>query len=379
MRVLIAPDKFKGCLPASAVVRAIAGGVRRSSPDATLDECPLADGGEGTLDALLGARPGQRQRARVTGPLGSPVDATWGLLDDGSAVVESALAAGIGLVPRAERNPLRTTSYGVGELILRALDSGARRVVVGLGGSATNDGGAGLLQALGVRFEPSPGAAITGRDLLGLSSIDARGLDARLRDTQILAACDVDSPLFGVLGAAYGFARQKGADASAVAELDQGLRHLASLTAEQRPIDPEAAGAGAAGGMGFGLLAFCGAEATSGAELILDQLGVGRRIAQADLVFTGEGALDAQTLHGKVVSALARRAQAAGVPLVVLTGSEGLPPEQLWEVGIAAAFTICDAPISQVDAESRTEALLSARAAQVFRLWSVAPAQKRWK
>jgi glycerate kinase len=372
VHVLIAPDKFKGSLTANAAALAMAAGVQRAAPPSTVDVCPLADGGEGTVDVVLAALGGERRAARVTGPLGVPVTAYWALLADGTAVIESAAAAGLELVPSAQRNPLHTTSHGVGELLIQALDAGAQRVVIGLGGTATCDGGLGLLQALGARLEPAT-AASRGQDLLALERVDVSALEPRLTSTPLLVACDVAAPLFGPRGAALGFAPQKGASPEIAAELDQALERLAQLTRAARPLaDPLAAGAGAAGGLGFVLSTWCGAALTSGADFVLDAVGIDERLARADYVLSGEGALDAQTLQGKVVWALAQRAARASTPVVVLTGAERLPVESAWDAGITAVFGICDAPLSPDEARTRAAALVEQRAAQVCRVWASA-------
>ena len=369
MHILIAPDKFKGSLTAAAAARAMAAGVRRASAEATLDLCPLADGGEGTVDVVLAALGGERRVARVTGPLGDAVTAHWALLADGTALIESASAAGLELVPAPQRSPLHATSRGVGELVVHALDAGARRIVIGLGGTATCDGGLGLLQALGARLEPEA-APFRGRDLLALERIDLSGLPPRLLNTPLLAACDVAAPLFGRQGAALGFAPQKGASPELVVELERALVRLSERIRLERPLaDPFAKGSGAAGGLGFALRA-CGAELTSGADFVLDAVDIDARLRRADWVLSGEGAVDAQTLQGKVVAALARRAARNDAAVVVLTGAERLPPEPLWDAGVAAAFSICDAPLSQAAASARAAELVELRAAQVCRLWS---------
>jgi len=375
VHILIAPDKFKGSLTAEAAAAAIGAGVRRALPDATIDACPLADGGDGTVDVLLSAQAGERRTARVTGPLGTPITAHWALLTDGTAVIESATAAGLALVPQHERDPLRTTSRGVGELLLHALDAGPRRIVIGLGGTATCDGGLGLLSALGAHVDPAT-EPFRGGDLLALRGVDVSALDRRLLDAHLIAACDVASPLFGPQGAALMFAPQKGASPQTAAELDRALAKLSELARRALPsADPSAAGTGAAGGLGFALSAFCGAELTSGAELVLDAVGITPRLARADWVLTGEGALDQQTLQGKVVARLARRAAAVHAPVVALTGAERLSVEQLSSSGITASFTLCDGPLSPDDAKLRARELLEARAAQVCRLWIAASAR----
>lgn len=375
-RVLVAPDKFKECLSASEVARAIAEGVARAVPTASIDLCPVADGGDGTVNALLEARGGRTFTAGVTGPLGSRVSALWALLPDGTAVIESASAAGLALVPPGARNPLSTTTFGIGELVRHALDAGARRVIMGLGGTATSDGGLGFAQALGVRFEgiDEPG---TGAHLTKLRGIDRSGLDQRLQAVELLGACDVQNPLLGPSGAARTFAPQKGASPEQVEELERGLSEISRLAAARHlPADPGAPGTGAAGGLGFGLVAFCGAKLVGGAKLVLDALDFAGRARAHDLVLTAEGRLDRQTLSGKAVLEVARQAGASGVPTVVLTGAESVPAEELWEAGITAAFSICDGPLGLADAKARARELLSNRAAQVMKLWSAVPPRR---
>jgi glycerate kinase len=370
VHILVAPDKFKGSLTADAAATAISLGVTDAQPNASIDCCPIADGGEGTTEALIRALGGQRLSERVTGPLGTPILASWALLGDGTAVVESAAAAGLHLIEAANRNPLHTTTFGVGELIRAALDHGAHRIIVGLGGTGTTDGGAGMARALGLCFAPAT-AKGTGGELASLSALDATGLDPRLRRRQIVAACDVHNPLFGPNGAAHAFAPQKGASPSEVLKLDGGLCHWASLVAPRAPgIDPHAFGMGAAGGLAFGLAAWCGATLASGARLILDCLRFSERMRRADLVLTGEGQIDAQTVHGKAVSEVGRRGREQGIPVVALTGAERLPALELWSAGIAAAFSICDGPLSFHESQARAAALLRSRAAQIVRLWA---------
>lgn len=318
MRIVVAPDKLKGCLSAGAAAGALARGVRRARPDAEVVELPIADGGEGTLAALLAARGGEAREAQVTGPLGEPVVARWGLFPDGTALVESAEAIGLWRVPPERRDPLRATSRGVGELIRAALGSGARRITVALGGSATVDGGAGMFQGLGARLldaggrEPGPG----GGALESLARIDAGPLDV----VELVAACDVDAPLLGPHGAARAYGPQKGADPPAVEGLERGLARWAELLARDlgRAV-ADLPGAGAAGGLGAGLAAL-GARLVPGADFVLDALELERRLAGTALVVTAEGALDATTLRGKATWAVCRRARRAGVPCVAVGG-----------------------------------------------------------
>lgn len=363
MKVVIAPDKLKGSLSARAAARAIARGARRALPGAELELCPLADGGEGTLEALLDARGGERRTLRVTGPLGAPVEASWALLADGTAVIEMAQVAGLLSIPEAERDPTRTTTYGVGELVRAALEAGAPKIVVAVGGSGTNDGGAGMAQALGVRFEGAS-EPLTGADLGRVAGIDRSGRDRRLDAVEVVVACDVDNPLLGECGATRVYARQKGASEEQIETLERGLARLAMLAGTSGDFP----GAGAAGGLGFGLVAFAGARVESGAELVLDAVGLDRRLDGARLLITGEGRLDAQSLAGKLVIAAARRAAAKGVPSVALVGAVADDVTHARAPELTAWLSICDRPESEAAAMRRAAELLEAAAENLLRL-----------
>lgn len=327
MKIVVAPDSFKESLDALAVAEAIAAGMAEVLPDAAFDLVPMADGGEGTLAALVAATGGRHREMTVTGPRGERLNAAFGLLGDGhTAALELAAASGLALVPPDARNPLLTTSYGTGELIRAALDQGVGTLIVGIGGSATVDGGGGLLQALGVRFYTASGAEIampmTGARLGEVARVDVSGLDPRLPHTQLRIACDVDNPLLGPHGAAAVFGPQKGADAAQVAQLDAGLarfydvvEHTLGISVRSRP------GAGAAGGVGAALLAFLRAELRPGVDLVIDAVDLPSRLRGAALVVTGEGRLDSQTLHGKTPHGVARAARALGIPVIAIGGS----------------------------------------------------------
>lgn len=322
MRVLVCPDKFRGTLVAAEAAEAIATGWRRARPGDDLDVAPMADGGEGTAEAIAGAG-SRRVRARVRGPLGDPVDAGIALRADGTAVVESASAAGIALLAPTRRNPRRTSTLGVGDLVRVALDRSAREVLVCLGGSATNDGGAGMATALGARFLDASGSPIRegGEGLLDLARIDVAGLDARLAGVRVTGLADVRNPLTGPRGASAVFGPQKGASDDDVWLLDRALRHLAAVAGRDLGVSPsEEPGAGAAGGLGFGLVAFVGARLRPGAAAVADAIDLEARVREADLVITGEGALDATSLDGKVVGHVLALARAAGIPAVVVCG-----------------------------------------------------------
>lgn len=377
MRWLVCPDSFKDCLPAAAVAEALAGGLRAGDPNAEVRCLPLADGGEGTVAALLAATGGEARRTRVTGPLGAPVEADWGLLPDGTAVLELAAAAGLELVPPAQRDPRRTTTRGVGELLRAALDAGCTRVVLGIGGSATNDAGAGLAQALGYRLldaadrDLAPGGAA----LAELARIDASGADPRLARVAVRVACDVDNPLTGPAGASAVYGPQKGADPAAVAQLDAALAHWARVAARDLGADVAAVpGAGAAGGVGAGLIAYCGAQLVSGAELVLDTVDFDAAAAAADVVLVGEGRLDGSTARGKLVAAVARRAAALGRPVVAVAGAVEATPDELAALGLRAAWALPDAPLSLDEALTRAPELLHAAGFNLARLYGASSA-----
>jgi glycerate kinase len=329
MRVLVAPDKFRGTLTARQAAEAIESGWRRERPEDLLDLVPLADGGEGTLDALVPPEAGRRIRRLVTGPLGGAVEAEAGIRD-GVGVVEMARASGLELLAADHRDAVRATSRGTGELMAAVLAEGVSMLLVCLGGSATNDGGVGMAAALGGRFLDDHLRPIAdgGGALLELATIDVRPVLDAVRTVEVVAVTDVDNPLCGPSGASSIFGPQKGAGPDDVLLLDRALRHLAAVAARDlgmdRSRDP---GAGAAGGLGFGLLAFTGARLRPGVEVVMEAVGFEGRIREADLVITGEGSLDAQSLHGKVPAGVLRAAQTAGVPAAILCGVASVQPE----------------------------------------------------
>jgi glycerate 2-kinase len=326
MRVLIAPDKFRGTLTAAQAARAVASGWRRTRPGDTVVEVPMADGGEGTLDALVEALDGARHPARVHGPLNDPVDAEFGIVSGPSgvtAVVEMARASGLALIGEARRDPTRTSSVGTGELIRTAVGHGPTEIIVCIGGSATNDGGSGLAQALGVRLLSLSGGEIGpgGASLLDLERIDVSGLEPAVTRTRFLVACDVDNPLTGPRGASVVYGPQKGATSTDVLLLDRALGHMAAVIYRDLGLDVRnLPGGGAAGGLGAGMVAFLGAHLRPGVDVVMDAVGLDRRLAAADLVLTGEGAVDRQSIHGKVPGGVIGAARAAGVPAIVLCG-----------------------------------------------------------
>lgn len=376
MKIVIAPDSFKESLSAAGVARALARGLRQALPEAELIECPLGDGGEGTLDAVLAATDGEVREAQVTGPLGEPVTARWGwLAEQRTAFVEMASASGLELVPKARRDVRVATSRGTGELLQAALDAGAERLVLAIGGSATNDGGAGLLQALGARLLDAQGQALApgGAALANLASIDLAALHPRLAEVAVVIAADVDNPLCGPQGASHVFGPQKGASPEQVQELDGALAHFATITAATLGRDVrEQPGAGAAGGVGFAALAFLGATFRPGIEVVADLVGLEEALVGADLALTGEGRLDGQTLRGKTPAGVLRLAQRQGVPVVAVAGSLGEGYDALYEQGLAAAFSLVPGPLSLDEALAQAEVLLERTARDIGRLWRTA-------
>ncbi len=372
MRIVVAPDSFKEALSARQVCEAIARGIRRARPDATIDLLPMADGGEGTVDALVAATNGQLRESTVTGPLGEPVRACWGLLGDGggTAVLEMAAASGLGLVPPDRRNPLLTTTFGTGELIAAALDSGVRRILIGIGGSATNDGGTGAAEALGVRFVDRNGrvlpSGLSGGQLGRIARVDVASRDPRIGRVPIEVACDVDNPLCGPRGAAAVYGPQKGADPESVRILDANLAHMADVI--QRDLGKDVRdipGAGAAGGLGAGLLAFFDAKLRPGIQMVMDALRFSERIAGADLIITGEGRLDRQSMMGKLIEGVGRAAKSAGVPVIALVGSVGQGADDAREV-LESYHCITPPDLSPTDALPQTATRLEETAARVL-------------
>ena len=371
MRVVLAPDKFKGSLSAPEAARAMARGVIAVAADAEIDLAPMADGGEGTVEALVAATGGGFREAVVGGPLGEPVHARFGMLGDGrTAVVEMASASGLVLLPGDRRDPWRATTRGTGELLLAAIEAGARRVIVGIGGSATNDGGAGLGQALGFRLLDASGHDLEpgGGALSRLDRIDASGRDPRLAGVAVSVACDVDNPLCGPRGASAVYGPQKGASPGIIADLDRNLAHYAQVVA--RDLGPEIrdlAGAGAAGGLGGGLVAFASGRLEPGVALVIDAVDLARRLRGADLCLTGEGAIDASSAFGKTAVGVARLARSFGCPTIALAGTIGHGAESVLAEGIDAYFSLCDGPMDLTEAVARSAELLERAAAQAVR------------
>ena len=380
MKIIIAPDSFKESLTALEVAEAIETGFKRIFPHAEYVKVPMADGGEGTVQSLVDATQGELIQTEVTAPLGNKVMATWGLSGDKqTAIIEMAVASGLHLVPLNQRNPLLTTSFGTGELIRAALDFGVNKIILGIGGSATNDGGVGMLQALGIRCLDHQGQEIGfgGKNLANIQQIDLSALDPRLQQVEIEVACDVTNPLCGDNGASAIFGPQKGANAEMVKQLDQALAHFAQQVKAQLDLNiRDQAGAGAAGGMGGGVLLLPKVRLKSGVNIVLDTVQLSDKLQDADLVITGEGRMDGQTAQGKTPVGVALAAKTANKPVIAIVGCLREDYEVVYDKGIDAVFPI----IRQLDSLENTlkngrENLISC-AQNVARLYQLAQLNK---
>jgi glycerate kinase len=375
MKIVIAPDSFKESLSAPEVAAALARGVKRAAPLAQIICIPMADGGEGTVQAVLGATQSERRSQWVQNALGQPIEAQWAWLPDQTAVIEMACAAGLEHIAATERDALRATTYGVGQLIKHALDAGARHIVLGLGGSATNDAGAGMLCALGLSLLDAQHQPIApgGAALATLAHLEASKLDPRLKQTRITIASDVNNPLCGPRGASAIFGPQKGASPEQVQQLDAALSHFADLCAQYLGHDRrDAPGSGAAGGVGFAAHAWMQATFRPGVAVIAEIGGLAQALEGATLVLTGEGRMDAQTLLGKTPMGVAQIAKRAGVPAIAIAGSLGSGYQRLYNEGIEAAFSLVSGPMTLTHACANASSLLEERAEDVVRLWLAA-------
>lgn len=373
MRIVLAPDSYKGCLTAREVAEAMAEGIRGVLPGAELLLSPMADGGEGTVHALLENLKGVWKPVEVTGPTGHSVTAGFGLLGDGkTAVLEMASASGLTLVPAGEQDPRHTSTYGTGQLILAALDAGARRICIGIGGSATNDAGAGMAQAIGYMLldadgnELQPGGAALGR----LAAINADAADPRLRETEFITACDVTNPLLGPTGASAVYGPQKGATPEMIVELDRALARFAEVARETFGLAvADLPGAGAAGGLGAGLVAFCRARLIPGVEMVIEAVGLRDLCRGADLVMTGEGRIDGQTVHGKTPIGVAGAAKEFLLPVLAVAGSLGPGYEEVHNHGIDALICIAPGPITLAEAMASARPHIASATAEIFRAY----------
>lgn len=371
MKILIAPDSFKGSNSSIAVAARIEKGIRKVFEDAEITKIPIADGGEGTVEALITGAGGQYHIQKVVGPVAEDVVATYGILDNGVAVIEMAASSGLPLVPTDKRDPMRATTFGVGQLIKAALDQGCTSIMVGLGGSATNDSGAGMAQALGVSFKDEDGRELPygGGPLEGLATIDITGLDPRLEHTDITIASDVNSPLCGPRGASQVFGPQKGASVNQVLQLDANLARLAETVKAQLGLDlADMPGAGAAGGLGYGLMVFAGAQVKPGIETVLDSVEIDRHMQASDLVITGEGKIDGQSVFGKVPVGVAKRAKKYGKPVLAIVGDIGSGAEAVYAYGVDSIMSTVNRAMPLSDAIGRSGELLEEAAERAMRM-----------
>lgn len=353
---LILPDSFKGTLSAIEVCDIMEEAIGKRYPTANIKTIPVADGGEGTVDAFLKAMSGEKIYVEVTNPLGEKIKGYYALLNDGTAIVEMAVCAGLPLI-KDRLDPKQATTFGVGELILDAIKHNARKIILGLGGSATNDGGCGMAAALGVKFFNKQGRSFipTGGTLLDIEKIDMSMLDEGIKQIDFVSMCDVDNPLCGQCGAAAVFGPQKGATPEMVDFLDKGLAHLATKIKEALGIEiKDLAGAGAAGGLGAGSVAFLNSKLIKGIDIVLDTIGFEAMLKKTDMIFTGEGKFDNQSLRGKVVMGIARRCKPYNIPVIVVTGAIGDDIQDAYEQGIKAIFSINNSPMSFVEAAPKS-------------------------
>lgn len=376
MEIVLAPDSFKGSLSAVKAVESLAQGLNKVNLDIEITKLPMADGGEGTVESLVDATGGRIVEKEVLDPLRNSITAQFGILGDGStAVIEMAAASGLPLVPEEKRDPTKTTTYGTGQLIAAALDHGCRELIIGIGGSATNDCGIGMAQALGAEFLDDSGTNVGfgGSELATIEKIDLSNLDERIQKCNIEVACDVDNPLYGKDGAAYVYAPQKGADQVAVERLDQGLRKFAVVIEEQLVKDvAEIPGAGAAGGLGAGLISFLEAELKPGVEIVIDAIDLAEKVAGADLVITGEGMIDRQTVFGKTPIGVAKTAKQYDVPVIAVAGSLGAGAIEVYDGGIDVLFSMLDKPMELEEAQANADELLEKWAENLGRMIKIA-------
>jgi glycerate kinase len=372
MYIVVAPDSYKGSVSAVEVALAMERGILKVFPSARVRKIPIADGGEGTVEALVTATGGQYRSNEVAGPLGERIFAAWGVLGDGkTAVIEMATASGLPLVPADRRDPRKASSYGTGELIRAALDAGLRQIIIGIGGSATNDAGAGMARALGARFLAADGSQLAdgGAALAALVGIDLSGLDSRLQETEITVACDVDNPLCGPRGASAVFGPQKGATPEIVAELDAALGRFAEYAQQVTGRDVAGLpGAGAAGGLGAGLMFFTRAQLKPGIEIVLDTVNFSTVVKDADYVITGEGRTDFQTAFGKAPVGVAKVAKMSGVPVFCLSGGLGKGADDVLAQGIDAVMSICERPMALEECMAAGSTLIESATVRLCRI-----------
>ena len=374
MKIVIASDSFKGSSSSLEVADAIEKGIRKVHPDAEVVKIPVADGGEGTVDTLVIGTGGKYEEIEIIGPLGKKIKARYGILEENIAVIEMAAASGLTLVKEEELDPMVTTTYGTGQMIKDAIDKGCKKIFVGIGGSATNDGGVGMAQALGVSFKDKNGKEIGygGGKLRDLWDIDISKIDKRLEDVEIIVISDVTNPLCGKDGASHIYGPQKGATPKMIQELDKNLRHYAIVLKEKVGKDIlNTPGSGAAGGLGAGLMAFCNAKLYPGIEKILDINNIDEHLMDADLVITGEGKIDSQSIYGKVPVGVAKRAYKYSVPVVAIVGSVGEGASAVYEHGVNAIMDIIPRPMTLSEAMENAPALIEETAESAMRMMNL--------
>lgn len=370
MKFVFASDSFKGSLSSQDCIRLLTASAKQYVPDCEVVGIPMADGGEGTTDAVLAAVGGSRREVTVKGPLGAEIVASYGILPDGSAMMEMSAASGITLVDANELSPMKATSYGTGQMILDALNRGVTKLTISLGGSATNDGGIGAMAALGVKFKDGAGKELEpcGASLEEIREIDCTGLDSRLQKIQMRVMCDVTNPLCGAQGATYVFGTQKGGTLEELNQLEQGMQNYAAVLCRTVGTDVSTLpGSGAAGGLGASLRAFCQATMVSGIETVLDMVEFDRKAADADLVITGEGCLDGQSAKGKVVFGIGRHCKKLGVPVVAIVGSRKQSAGEVGDYGIRQVYALAEDGITVEEAILHAEKLYRMRADRLFR------------
>ncbi|SET16828.1 glycerate kinase [Natronincola peptidivorans] len=371
MKVVIASDSFKGSCSSLEVAEAIERGIRKIDQDAEIVKIPVADGGEGTVDTLVIGTGGKYEEVEVVGPLGKKIKTKYGILEGNIAVIEMAAASGLPLLKEEERNPMVTTTYGTGEMIKAAMEKGCRKIFIGIGGSATNDGGVGMAQALGVSFKDQEGKEIGygGENLINIYDIDLSNINSSLGETDIVIMSDVSNPLCGPNGAAHVYGPQKGATPEIVKLLDANLGYYAKVIKEKIGKDIlDIPGAGAAGGLGAGLMAFCNASLCSGIEKILDLTNIEGHLADADLVITGEGQIDSQTVYGKVPVGVAKRAVKYDIPVIAIVGSVGEGASDVYAYGVDAIMDIINKPMPLREAVQNAPTLIEDTAENVMRI-----------
>ena len=375
MKILVAPQEFKGSISALSAAEAAKTGILRVFPQAEVVLCPVADGGDGTLETLVEVSGGEVKTCSVQNPIGETIQAQWGAMGDGvTAVIEMARTSGLALLSLGERDPLNASTYGLGQAISEALDEGFRRFIVGIGGSATNDAGAGMAQALGANLLDDQGNTISfgGAALSNLQTVDISNMDSRIKDSKFLVACDVSNPLTGEEGASAVYGPQKGATPEMVRSLDDALSNFATVVKKDLKKDvSEISGAGAAGGLGAGMMAFMGAELKAGVDIVLETVNLRDKLTSVDLVITGEGGMDFQTIYNKAPIGVARIASEHNIPTIAIAGLLGSNFKVVHEHGIRAATSIVDGPITLEEASERAFELISDSVEESLRFISV--------